>query len=357
MRTEVIQGIANVDHDLWNKLTEGHPFASTVWCKYSEVYEQRQAYYMIAYDDDKPVGGAIFRIRYEEVLPTTYRLLDKLINWYLKRRPIITCRSPFRTSYKGFFLPEDVELRQKVLAELLKIAYQLAKKYKASFILADYLNEEELNYDWGDFIKLDNFAKEGNILNVRWQNYEEYLRYIRSMSKRRKRNILANTRKAEGSGISVEFGHEIVSRPDYMRLQKANTENYGLTFQHAHADRFLTTVESALPDENKIWVTAYHNGKVVGCELLIFDTINRVCKPIFYGRDYDIPLVYVYMAYEDVRHSIETLKATVVNYDSDANEFKRRIGFEADYRNKLVFYPNSWFAKLLVKLTLPLMNN
>ena len=357
MRTEVIEGITNVDASIWDKLTLGFPFTSTVWCKYSELYEQEPTHYALVYDDERAVGGAIFQISHHENLPTTYKFVYQAVNQYLKRRPLIVCRSPLETFYGGIFLPEDKQLRQQVLDKLQEVAHQLAKKYHASFILVDYLDEEILNGDWPDFVKLYDFAYASNVLHVQWQTYDEYLQYIRSTSKKRLKNIRYSTRQAEEMGIRLEFSAQIVSKEDYLRLRAANFEIYDLAYASKEAEKFLDCVESGLPDKNKIWVTAYHNNKIVACELLIFDDINHICKPIFYGRDYSVEQVYFYLAYQDIRYAIEELKAEVINYGTHANEFKRRLGFEPASLNHLVFYPNSLISKLLVKILQPFMNN
>jgi hypothetical protein len=54
------------------------------------------------------------------------------------------------------------------------------------------------------------------------------------------------------------------------------------------------------------------------------------------------------MSYEDIRYAIEELRAKTIIYDTEAYEFKHRIGFEDDSRNHLVLCPSSRLERKLV---------
>jgi hypothetical protein len=104
-------------------------------------------------------------------------------------------------------------------------------------------------------------------------------------------------------------------------------------------------------------VTAHHDGRMVGCEVMLYDTENGVCKPTLYGRDYDVDFVYFVMCYEDIRYAIETLHAKTIVYDTEAFEFKRRMGFDDDPRNHLVLYPARRLERMLAGGLMRFMND
>ncbi len=357
MRSEIFTGIDQVDEEKWNSLTAGYPFSSTVWCKLSEAYQDFPHIYVLVYQDNQAVGCALFQIRYHETIPTSFKFVHHAVNWYLRKHPLVVCRSPFETSYNGLFLPTDPTQKQPILNKIREVAEELAKTYHASFILSDYLDEELLNFDWGKFIKLEDFAYQNNIMAIEWQTYEEYLQHIRSVSKKRLKNIRYNTRQAEELGTQVKFLKELNDLEGYLRLIQSNAEHYGLVFNEAENRKFLKTVQENLPALNKTWAMVYQQDELVASELLIFDHINHICKPIFYGRNHSSEHAYFYLAYQDIRYAIEELKAQKIDYGTHASEFKKRLGFKLANTNHLVFYPHSFMGKILVKILMPLMNN
>lgn len=357
IRTEIINGIDHVDEEIWNSLTANYPFTSTIWCKSSEIYHGVPHIYVLIRDDNDVVGGAIFQIHHQENIPTSSKFVYRAINYYLRKRPVLACRSPFETAYSGLFLVDDFPDKQSVLNALQDVSITLAQKYRASFILADYLNDTTLEYDWGKFNKIRDFTYQTNILKIEWSTYDEYLAYIRSVSKKRLKNIRYYTRQAEDLGIRVEFSKELTDLNQYVKLCESNVNYYGLIFDEADTRKFLGTVQNDLPTENKNWALVYKGDQLVACELLIFDEKHHICKPIFYGRDYSFDQVYFYLAYQDIRYAIEELEADLIDYGTHATDFKRRLGFEPPNRNHLVFYPYSLLAKILAKILMPFMDN
>ena len=53
------------------------------------------------------------------------------------------------------------------------------------------------------------------------------------------------------------------------------------------------------------------------------------------------------MCYEDICYAIEVVRAQTISYDTEAYDFKRRIGFTGDPRNNLVVRPSSRLERVL----------
>ena len=347
MRSQVYEGIETVDQELWDRLTRGYPYAGWRWCRYGEVAVNHRGYYLLAYEGDELVGGAAFFVLHDEIIPTTNPLLRRLLRSYLSWRPLVVTRTATGTDHKGLFLPSDPAQRAGVLEEIRRVAVEITRKHRGSFYMADYLNEWELDYPWGDFFTIRDFTHIGTRMAVEWTTFDEYLAELKARNKKQHKNVRNNTRYAQDLGITVSFAHQTPPVDEVLRLVRIKNEHYKVPFRASD----ITSIIDGLPmlkEQNVIWVTAHKDGQLAACELLLFDDENRVCKPTVYGRDYRIDYVYFYMSYEDIRYAIEELRAKTIIYDTEAYEFKHRIGFEDDSRNHLVLCPSSPLERKLV---------
>jgi predicted N-acyltransferase len=355
MHTEVFSGIKNVDQAFWDEVTQGYAYAGWRWCHYGEAVNRLPGYYAVVHNGGGPIGGAIFSIMYADAVPTLNKFVSWFLRLYLKRRPLIACRTAVTTDHKGMFLPDDPKLREQVIKELQGVALDITHQHNGSFFVADYFDEHEMDYAWGKFHPITDFSKAGTQMIVKWETWDEFMQALRASSKKNHKNVRHNTRYAQELGITVKFG-EAPPVKQVLDLIKKKMDKYDVQFE---PQRMINVIEALprLADQQYTWVTAEQAGKIIACEVLLFDEVNRVSKTTLYGRDYDVPYVYFYLAYEDIRYAIEEFRAKTIIYDTDAYEFKRRVGFVDDPRNNLVFYPGSVFERGLASILMRFMND
>ncbi len=341
------EGIHTVDPAVWNQLTHGYPFAGWHWCQFGETSMEQPGCYLIAFEGEKPAGGAIFWVMHKETIPTTNRPLRWMLRQYLKWRPLIACRTSVTTDHKGFFLPDDPDQRAAVLTEIRRMGSDIARQHHGSFVLADYIFADETDHDWGDFLKFKDYMNIGTRMAVEWDTFEGYMDALKAANKKAHKNVRHNLRYAQEEGIECRFQHEHPPIDDVIRLIDIKMARYKAPYDRDW-ERQIIRASAALPESNAIWVMAMLRDKMVGCEMLLYDDMNHVCKPVLYGRDYDADFVYFYMCYEDIRYAIEVMRARTIIYDTEAYEFKRRIGFVDDPRNNLVLRPNSRLERAVI---------
>ncbi len=356
MHTQIFEGIDTVDQPLWDQVTAGHPFAGWTWCKFNEALFNYPAYYAIVYEGNAPIGGAIYTVMNDERAPTTNRLVQKLVKTYLGWRPLIVCRTAPFTDHKGFFLPDDPDQRTHVLAEIRRVGREIQRKHRGSFFLADYITTGELAYDWGNFRKIRDFTNVGMALTVEWATWDEFMSDLKKRNKKAHKNVRHNIRYAEEAGVTVQITHDSPPLDTVIELVVTKMQHYDVAFE----PRVVRGIVNGLPvlqPEHYVWITAHHEGRMVGCELVLNDPTTRVCKPTLYGRDYDVEYVYFAMSYADIRYAIEDLQAATIIYDTEAYDFKRRMGMTEDSRNHLVLYAGSRVERGLVNLLMRFMDD
>lgn len=355
MHTKRFKGIDTVDPVVWDQLTVGYPFAGRDWCRYAEANLRRPSYYFIVYDGETPIAGAIFMVIRSEIIPASNRILRTFLSLYLRWRPLILCRTAPTTNHKALFLPADPQLRASALAEIKQAAHDLGREYHGSFLLFDYLDKPDADLDWGEFFPLTEFADTGTRMEVHWETWDEFMQDLRQRSKKQHKNVRNNTRYALERNITVKFSHEAPPEQEVCQLIKTKMQHYRVPFS---AEDILLTMRAleCLPPEKYIWATAHHDGKMVACEVLLRDPGTGVCLTTLYGRDYSVKYVYFYLAYRDIQYMIEEFKATAIIYDTEAYEFKERIGFGDDPRNNLAFYPHSRLERSMTNILMRLMD-
>jgi hypothetical protein len=88
------------------------------------------------------------------------------------------------------------------------------------------------------------------------------------------------------------------------------------------------------PMVDSVWLAATVNGRVVGCELMLGD--RGVWLVTGLGLDYSVGYAYFLLGYADIRCAIEC-GARVLRWGSLAYEVKRRLGFELESNDWVVF--------------------
>jgi hypothetical protein len=340
MQFNLFEGISTVDPALWDQATRGHPFAGWQWCHFGEVAHGHPGFYLMATEGGEPVGGAIFWVIPDEMIPTQHEIVRRLLGRYLRWRPLIACRTALDTTHLGIFMPSDPESRAIFMAEVRRVAVDLLHQQHGSFFVADYLSSAEMDYPWGDFFVLKDFhfQNAGTYLTITWESFEAYKADLKAQGKKAYRNIKDNTRHAVEAGITVSLQRDAPPLDELLHLQAIHAKHYDQPFNPARTTRTVNATVS-LPENNCRWVLAYCKGELVAYKLVLFDDANRIAYATLYASDHATEFAYFLMSYEDIRYAMEGWQAQVIFYGSEGYEFKRRMGFELDTRDQLVFYP------------------
>jgi hypothetical protein len=355
MEFKTFEGIHTVDPDIWNRVTSGHPFAGWVWCEFGEQAHGHSGHYLVAYDGDQPVGGAIFWVINDEPIPSTSRIVRSLLARYLRGRPLVVCRTALHTNQTGLFLPADPVQRERVLAEIRRTAVDLTRQQHGSFFLADFLSLAEIDYPWDNFYRLKDFLNAGTYLTVEWDTFDDYLASLKDHCKKTAKNVRNNTRLAQAAGITISAQHETSSPDQILNLIAIQRKHYQMEFNSAEISRTIEAL-AHLPEINQRWMMAHCDGRLVACELLLFDDENRAATVALYASNREVKYAYFLLSYEDIRYCIEELRAKTIFYGSHCYEFKYRMGFGNDPHNNLAFYPAARLERTITRPLIRFMN-
>jgi hypothetical protein len=181
---------------------------------------------MVVYDGSEPIGGAMISVVDDELIPTTNRLVRAFLRAYMKRRPLVICRTATQTDHRGYFLPPDPERSAHVLAELRRVGVEITKANGGSFFLADFLLEDDLNRPWGDFLTVRDFTKAGTRMAVTWDTFDAFMEALKVRSKKNHKNVRHNMRYAEEAGITITIDHTMPPVDEVLRLIEIKMQNY-----------------------------------------------------------------------------------------------------------------------------------
>lgn len=342
MKVVVYQGIDNVPQEAWNAVAASHPFSSWQWCKFNEVIRHPlTAYYLVAMtDDDRLVGGVQFSVNPREFIPTGNHFARHIIEAYVKKRPFIMSRAGAVSGFKGLYLPEDTSLHPEFISRITEIGRDIAHDHTGSFVIFSYLEDELDATGWNGAVRLSDYMAPSTRLLLQWETYDQYLRHL---TKKRRKNIRRNTEAASELGITFECSSQVTDIDRAEELIRNIHRYYDV--QGNVIVRPILENAHLIPDY--VWLTAHHEGQLVGCEILTYDKHSGVAAPLIYGRDYEVDYVYFAMYYREIQLAIEKYKAKVLIGDSEAYAAKRRIGFEKEQRNNIRFYPVSPLSRLM----------
>lgn len=345
MLTQVYEGIHSVERSLWDTVTCGYPYTGWDWCSYGETVLGTEGHYVIITEGEQPIAGAAFFVLHREQLPVKSRFMQRVLESYLERHPLLVCVTPPVTRHTALFLPAEQSKVEAALAAIRQSGTAIARQKRASFLLFDYLPASHLGLSWGECVTLSNFADPGTCMQIVWKTFDEYLADLRQRSKSAYKNYQRHMKKAAERGIVVRIESHLKNIDQALKLIRNIEQTYHL-HPYPWARRVLEHA-TALPDS--AYITAYIDDRLVSTELLLNDRENGVCCPVLYGRDYDIDYVYFCTYYEVIRYAIEELHARMLVGESGAYEFKNRLGFVQDSRNNLAFYSPSWFIQQLAR--------
>jgi hypothetical protein len=323
---QVAHSITQVDPVAWDSLAAGRPLASWRWYAYGEqVMADCKPVYILLSQGGKPVARGIFWVIWNEPLPIAWTPVRNSIHRYLKRRPLFVCRAPL-ANLSGLILPEPPR-REAVLQTLVEAARQEAKKEGASFLLFDYLDKEQANWnEWRRQFTALQIADPGTRLEIGWQDFEAYLA---GLSQKTRKHYRQYTREAASLGITVKAHEQVPDIEAAMGLIRRIERKHG-----ASPNPWTRRMLEAMGLVNATWWEVRREGRLLGCELVLEDNGTRMVTAL--GLAEEAAHAYFLLGYADLREAIES-GSKVMRWGSGAYEAKKRMGFRLEENNFVVF--------------------
>lgn len=326
LELRVARSVEEVGQEAWDRLAAGRPFSSYRWYRFGEsVLRGDQPLYVIASQRGEPVARATFWVTRQEPVPIASRAVRGFVQALLERRPLMVCRSPL-ASTTGLILP-DSSLRDEAVKAIVQAAQALAGQHRASFLLFDYLTEQEAGWSgWPKGFARSPVPDPGTRLVIAWPDFQEYMGHL---SKSVRKDYRRHRNRAADLGIELRRHSSVVALEDALVLIR-NVERHHNSTPNPRA---RTTLESA-EMVNATWLTAQIEDCLVGCGLVLGDGDTRILALL--GLDYSVRYAYFQLVYEAVRSVIEG-GARVLRGGGGAYPMKERLGFELENDNFVVF--------------------
>lgn len=323
---KVSHTVQAMDQQAWDRLAEGHPFASYRWYRWGEtVLADQQPLYVTLSQDGTPVARATFWLKTREPLPIRSQLARRLMSMVLQRRPLLMCESPLALT-SGLLLP-DPPLQEPALHKLVQIGLEQARARRVSFVVFPYLSPQQVEISgWPDTFSHVDFADPGTQLKIKWSHFDDYMA---SLDKKVRKHYRRTNRRAAERGIVIRRHAEITHLDQALVLinnvyrRHSSPPNPIIRQVLEHADMVPST-----------WLTAEVGDQLVGCELMLGDGDTRFLAAL--GLDYSVKYVYFKLGYEDIRCAIEQ-GVKVLRGGGSAYELKTSWGFELENNNHVIF--------------------
>jgi predicted N-acyltransferase len=323
---QIVHGVEEVGQAAWEKLGGGQPFASYRWYRFGEVVmDDCMPVYIILSQKGGPIARATFWVIRNEPLPISWRPVRAVLQAVLRRWPMFACRSPLSNS-SGLILPEP-PLRGPVLEAIKQTAMEEAKKYKSSFLVFDFMEEEQTR--WNEWTKLFvpyMITDPGTRMEIKWSNFDQYLGHLSQKARKHYRQYI---REAEEVGIRITRHDHVPDIESALALVQDVEKRHGST-PSPWTRRMLKNAGLV----GATWLTANVNDRLVGCELILADYDTQMVTAL--GLDRDFRHAYFLLGYADIQYAIEKRMHTL-RWGSGAYEAKRQAGFELEKNNNIVF--------------------
>ena len=337
MDIQIKRKIADIDQVEWDYLSDGQPFQSYQWYAFGErVMSDCAPIYMILRQNNQPVARATFYLIKNEPLPIP-PFLRRLIAPIFRRLPLLICRSPLANA-SGLILPDTSPLREEALEKIAQTGQAILKEYRGSFLIFDYLEEKEANIWKKPFAKITG-GDPDTAMYARWSSFDEYLeKNTRKFRKNYKRNL----REIAKQGILIERKQSVD------KLEEAEVLIRKVSRRHRSAPNPWTRgMMQHLSMVDGHWLTASvsESDQLVGCVLTLRDGDAEILTAP--GLEDNIPFIYFGLLYEGIKLAIER-KIRLLRWGSGAYDVKRRLGFELEHNNQLVFISRSSLVQRII---------
>jgi predicted N-acyltransferase len=334
LEIQVAHSIAEFAPDAWDALTGGAPFQSHCWYRFGEaVMADCEPTYLTVSEDGRALArAALWRVR-DEPLPIIYAPAGHLLQAYLRRRPLMICRSPL-SSMPGVLLPPP-PLREAALPILAAAAREQAEAARASFLVFDFLTPGLRDVLACGLVRGE-VSGPGTVMDLPWRSFDEF---VGERSRNERKHYQRTLRHAAELGITVTRHRQVERIPEALELIR----NMERRFRSA-PNPWMKGMMEHIHQVDGTWLAATIGDRLVGCELLLQDNGAQLVTAL--GLAHEVPYVYFALGYEDIRVAIESGVRTLY-WGSGAYDVKRRLGFSL-YPNNLVAFAGLGFGPRLM---------
>lgn len=299
--------IEEIGEAVWDALGAGQPFQSYNWYRFGEkVMTGIKPTHMILSENGQAIARASFwRVDNES-------LGGALIAAFIKRWPLLICRSPLYTAAPGWILPQPA--RVDVLKEVIRIGRQVRRQERCSLLLFDGLDAvtartipRALRYS---------FEMPGTFLDTSGlQNFDQY---VASLPYDARKDLRRHLRKIEQQGITVTR-HSVV--PD---LEEAESL-YRKLEAHKGSERnpWVRGMLANMDMVNGMWFAAHDTGGQLIGGLASYED-NGAQYVTQMARD-TAPYAYFALVYESIRLGLEHGLHTLY-WGTHSYPLKKRMG-------------------------------
>jgi Acetyltransferase (GNAT) domain len=333
--------VDEVGTEAWDSLSGGRPFQSARWYRYGEqVMAGCRPVYIILSHERRPVArGTFWQVR-DEPIPVSAPV-RRWLTPILQRWPLLICRSPVSNS-SGLILPEP-PLREPALRMIAEAAARVLRRSGGSFLVFDYMEGSQTKLPgWPSQFKTLQIADPGTCMAVKWENFEAYLR---SNTKFRiHQHFKRSRREAAELGVRVTRQASCDDPAAALELIR-NVERKHGSAPNPWVYNMLKNLEMV----EGTWLSARVGDRLAGCMLLLSD--NGVQIASLPGLADDIPFVYFMLLYEAIQDALER-KLKLLRWGSGAYETKRRLGFELEQDNHVIFRGNGLLPQLITRMAI-----
>jgi predicted N-acyltransferase len=322
---QITRSAAEVNPELWDALTGAAHFQSHRWYRFGEaVMADCQPTYLTLFTDGRPAARAALWLVRDEPLPVDSERLRSVVHAYLRRRPLMICRSPL-SGLPGLALRDTEHGRTATVAALVTGAREQAHGASASFLVFDFLTPD-LRSIAENGLAVTEVSGPGTVMELPPLSFDEFIARLGKDGRNHYRRTL---RHAQELGIEVTR-HRQVER---IREALALIRNVERRFKSAPNPWMVGMMEHLVLADG-IWLAATIGDRLVGCGLSFVDNGAQVVTAL--GLADDVPYVYFALGYEALRLAIDS-GARTLYWGSGAYDVKQRLGFSV-YPNNLVAF-------------------
>ncbi len=335
---QVAHTVDDIGQQQWDCLTGNRRFASYRWYRFAEtVMTNDQPVYIVLLQEKRPVASSTFWLKRQETLPITSPLASSLLQRFIRRWPLLICRSPL-ASTNGLILPPK-PWRDAALATMAAAACDIGRQHRASFVLYDYVEGGDLGLaGWPSTYSSVKIPNPGTLLDV---NRPDFASYLAELSGSARKDYRRHRNRAADQGITVTANGHITAIDEALNLIR-NVEHHHGTPPNPYARGVLE--HAHLVDH--IWLTAHINKRLVGCGLLLRD--NDALLLALLGLDYQERYVYFQLVYAAIRQAIES-DCRVLRGGGGAYETKKRLGFQLENQNHIMLSTHNPILRQIIR--------
>ena len=328
--------IHEIDPDTWNQLSGDHPFQSHRWYAFGEkIMMDCPPTYLLVYNNNNLVARATFWLIRNEPLPDLQPVLRSLVMSLLKHWPLFICRSPLSNA-TGLILPKDSS-RMDILSALARAAIQEATFRGASFVVFDYLREEETQ-GWPPEFCVEQISDPGTIMYNRWDSLNAFLSDGKKKDRQHHKRTL---RESEKLGIQLGKYEQVPNVESALALIRNVDKHYGNA-----PNPWMQNLLDHMDEIEGTWLEARIGNRLVGGGLILEDNSAQMTTAL--GLAEDVPYAYLLLIYTSLEVAFEK-QVRLLRWGSGAYEVKQRFGFSKLDDNFVTFAGSSLIPRIVTK--------